>query len=127
MAFATPSTFPVLSSCLQRLYIVRGGHAMPHDDLCRSALKASIGPERRVDTDRRSLILALGMFAMGADNFVVAGILPGIAASLHTSVSVAGQMMPYARSCFGSDCLGMDLQLKQHLSWWLPNGLHGLI
>ena len=43
--------------------------------------------------DRRLLILALGMFAMGTDNFVVAGILPGVAASLHTSVSVAGQMV----------------------------------
>jgi DHA1 family inner membrane transport protein len=43
--------------------------------------------------DRRLLILALGMFAMGTDNFVVAGILPGVAASLNTSVSVAGQMV----------------------------------
>jgi predicted MFS family arabinose efflux permease len=33
------------------------------------------------------------MFAMGTDNFVVAGILPGVAASLHTSVSLAGQMV----------------------------------
>ncbi|GAB7524817.1 hypothetical protein PBS_38050 [Paraburkholderia sp. 2C] len=38
-------------------------------------------------------MLAIGMFAMGTDNFVVAGILPGVAASLHTSVSVAGQMV----------------------------------
>lgn len=43
--------------------------------------------------DRRLLMLALGMFAMGTDNFVVAGILPGVAASLHTSVSLAGQMV----------------------------------
>ena len=43
--------------------------------------------------DRRLLMLALGMFAMGTDNFVIAGILPGVAASLHTSVSVAGQMV----------------------------------
>ncbi|MFC0400199.1 MFS transporter [Paraburkholderia rhizosphaerae] len=43
--------------------------------------------------DRRLLTLALGMFAMGTDNFVVAGILPGVAGSLHTSVSVAGQMV----------------------------------
>lgn len=43
--------------------------------------------------DRRLLILALGMFAMGTDNFVVAGILPGVAASLHTSVSLAGLMV----------------------------------
>ncbi|WP_353556824.1 MFS transporter [Paraburkholderia terrae] len=45
--------------------------------------------------DRRLLILALGMFAMGTDNFVVAGILPGVAASLHTSVSLAGLMVTF--------------------------------
>jgi predicted MFS family arabinose efflux permease len=38
-------------------------------------------------------MLALGMFAMGTDNFVVAGILPSVAVSLHTSVSLAGQMV----------------------------------
>jgi predicted MFS family arabinose efflux permease len=43
--------------------------------------------------DRQLLILALGMFAMGTDNFVVAGILHAVAASLHTSVSVAGKMV----------------------------------
>jgi len=43
--------------------------------------------------DRRLLVLALGMFAMGTDNFVVAGILPGVASSLGTSVSLAGQMV----------------------------------
>jgi predicted MFS family arabinose efflux permease len=43
--------------------------------------------------DRRLLVLALGMFAMGTDNFVVAGILPDVAASMGTSVSLAGQMV----------------------------------
>lgn len=43
--------------------------------------------------DRRLLVLALGMFAMGTDNFVVAGILPNVAASLGTSPSLAGQMV----------------------------------
>jgi predicted MFS family arabinose efflux permease len=43
--------------------------------------------------DRRLLVLALGMFAMGTDNFVVAGILPSVAQSLGTSVSLAGQMV----------------------------------
>src|SRR6478735_7778156 len=43
--------------------------------------------------DRRLLILAVGMFAMGTDSFVVAGILPNVAASLNTSVSLAGQMV----------------------------------
>jgi MFS transporter, DHA1 family, inner membrane transport protein len=43
--------------------------------------------------DRRLFILALGMFAMGTDNFVVAGILPSVAESLHVTVSLAGQMV----------------------------------
>jgi len=43
--------------------------------------------------DRRLFMLAIGMFAMGTDNFVVAGILPSVAQSLNTSVSLAGQMV----------------------------------
>lgn len=43
--------------------------------------------------DRRFLMLAMGMFAMGTDNFVVAGILPSVAETLNTSVSLAGQMV----------------------------------
>ena len=43
--------------------------------------------------DRRLVMLALGMFALGTDNFVVAGILPSVSRSLHTSTSLAGQMV----------------------------------
>jgi predicted MFS family arabinose efflux permease len=43
--------------------------------------------------DRRLLALAAGMFAVGTDSFVVAGILPQVAQSLGVSVSVAGQMV----------------------------------
>jgi predicted MFS family arabinose efflux permease len=43
--------------------------------------------------DRRLLALAAGMFAVGTDSFVVAGILPQVAQSLDVSVSVAGQMV----------------------------------
>lgn len=43
--------------------------------------------------DGRLLVLALGMFAMGTDNFVVAGILPDVARSLDTTVSAAGLMV----------------------------------
>jgi predicted MFS family arabinose efflux permease len=43
--------------------------------------------------DRRLLALAAGMFAVGTDSFVVAGILPQVAHSLGVSVSVAGQMV----------------------------------
>src|SRR5262249_26839400 len=58
-----------------------------------SHMRSTRRPVRTWDMDRRLLTLALGMFAMGTDNFVVAGILPGVAGSLHTSVSVAGQMV----------------------------------
>lgn len=42
--------------------------------------------------DKRLLILALGMFALGTDSFVVAGVLPQIAHGFHVSVALAGQM-----------------------------------
>jgi predicted MFS family arabinose efflux permease len=42
--------------------------------------------------DRRLLILALGMFALGTDTFVVAGVLPEVARSFHVSIGAAGQM-----------------------------------
>src|SRR2546426_2060408 len=37
--------------------------------------------------------LALGTFAVGAEGFMIAGILPSIAADLSVSVSVAGQLV----------------------------------
>ena len=42
--------------------------------------------------DRRLLILALGMFALGTDSFVVAGVLPEIARGFDVSIGAAGQM-----------------------------------
>lgn len=39
------------------------------------------------------LLLALGAFAIGTDLFVIAGILPGVAVDLHTSVAAAGQLV----------------------------------
>jgi len=42
--------------------------------------------------DRRLLVLALGMFALGTDSFVVAGVLPGISRGFHVSIGAAGQM-----------------------------------
>ncbi len=42
--------------------------------------------------DRRLLVLALGMFALGTDSFVVAGILPQISHAFHASIGAAGQM-----------------------------------
>jgi predicted MFS family arabinose efflux permease len=43
--------------------------------------------------DRRLIVLALGMFALGTDSFVVAGILPMVSESMHISVALAGQMV----------------------------------
>jgi len=42
--------------------------------------------------DKRLLVLALGMFAIGTDGFVMAGVLPEIAHSFHVSIGAAGQM-----------------------------------
>ena len=43
--------------------------------------------------DRRLLVLAAGMFAIGTDSFVIAGILPAVAQSFKVSIAVAGQMV----------------------------------
>ncbi|RRA50210.1 MFS transporter [Acidipila sp. EB88] len=42
--------------------------------------------------DRRLLVLALGMFALGTDSFVVAGVLPEISNTFHVNIGVAGQL-----------------------------------
>lgn len=42
--------------------------------------------------DKRLLVLALGMFALGTDSFVMAGILPQIARAFHVPIGAAGQM-----------------------------------
>lgn len=39
------------------------------------------------------LILAMGTFATGTDAFIIAGVLPAVADSLHSSLAVAGQMV----------------------------------
>ncbi|MFI6349494.1 MFS transporter [Streptomyces sp. NPDC050560] len=41
----------------------------------------------------RLLLLALGMFALGTDGYVIAGLLPAIATDLGVSVSAAGQLV----------------------------------
>lgn len=43
--------------------------------------------------DRRLITLALGMFALGTDSFVFAGILPEIADSFGVSIGAAGQLI----------------------------------
>ena len=42
--------------------------------------------------DKRLLVLALGMFALGTDTFVMAGVLPQIAHTFNVDIAVAGQL-----------------------------------
>lgn len=42
--------------------------------------------------DRRLLVLATGMFALGTDSYVVAGVLPQVARTYSVSIGAAGQM-----------------------------------
>ena len=42
--------------------------------------------------DRRLFILALGMFALGTDSFVVAGILPEVSRTFRVSIGAVGQL-----------------------------------
>src|SRR4029453_17794735 len=43
--------------------------------------------------DKRLLVLASGMFAIGTDSFVVAGVLDQVSGSLGVPVALAGQMV----------------------------------
>jgi predicted MFS family arabinose efflux permease len=45
--------------------------------------------------DRRLLVLALGMSAVGTDSFVVSGVLPQISRAFHVSIGAAGQMTTF--------------------------------
>ncbi|MEC3980478.1 MFS transporter [Amycolatopsis sp. H20-H5] len=61
---------------------------------------ASGGRSRQPTTEERPglwwlLPLALATFAVGTDNFVIAGLLPAIAGDLHVSVAAAGQLVTF--------------------------------
>jgi predicted MFS family arabinose efflux permease len=56
----------------------------------RECIKNLIRSE--VEMDRRLLVLAIGMFALGTDSFVVAGVLPEISRTFHINIGAAGQM-----------------------------------
>ncbi|WP_229207501.1 MULTISPECIES: hypothetical protein [unclassified Duganella] len=42
--------------------------------------------------DPRLIVLAVGMFALGTDSYVMAGVLPQIAVNYGVSIAAAGQM-----------------------------------
>ena len=54
---------------------------------------ARVGAGRLARTDWRLVILACGMFAIGTDSFVIAGILPRIAQDLGVGTGMAGQLI----------------------------------
>jgi MFS transporter, DHA1 family, inner membrane transport protein len=60
--------------------------ASAQPDLSRAA--ASVRHLRTADL----LVLSVGTFALGVDGFVLSGLLPQVSASLHVSVSAAGQL-----------------------------------
>jgi predicted MFS family arabinose efflux permease len=51
------------------------------------------GVQKDFSMDKRLLVLASGMFAVGTDSFVVAGVLHKVSASFGVSVALAGQMV----------------------------------
>ncbi|GHO46670.1 MFS transporter [Ktedonospora formicarum] len=65
----------------------------------------------------RILLLALGMFALGTDAFVVAGVLPTIAGEVKVTESLAGQLVTAFSLTYG---LGAPL-LAALTSRWSPN------
>jgi predicted MFS family arabinose efflux permease len=74
--------------------------------------------------DKRLLVLALGMFALGTDSFVVAGVLPQISHTFAVPIGVAGQMttiyaITYALLAPTIAALAAGVQRKRLLLWSL--------
>lgn len=65
----------------------------------------------------RILLLALGMFALGTDAFVIAGVLPVIAHDTHVTEGMAGQLVTAFALAYG---LGSPF-LAGFVSRWSPN------
>ncbi len=75
--------------------------------------------------DKRLLVLALGMFALGTDSFVVAGVLPQISHTFGVRIGVAGQMttiyaVTYALLAPTIAALAAGVPRKRLLPWSLP-------
>lgn len=74
--------------------------------------------------DRRLLVLALGMFALGTDSFVVAGVLPQISHTFGVRIGAAGQMttvyaITYALLAPTIAALAAGVRRKSLLLWSL--------
>ena len=55
---------------------------------------------KRVMTLRKIFLLTIGMFALGVDAYVMAGILPSIADEFHVSIGKAGQTVSIFTLCY---------------------------
>lgn len=74
--------------------------------------------------DKRLLVLALGMFALGTDTFVVAGVLPKIAQTYGVDIGSAGQLttlyaIAYALLAPTVATLAANVPRKQLMLWAL--------
>ena len=49
---------------------------------------------------KKIILLSVGMFALGLDAYVVAGLIPGISQSFHASISAVGQMVTVFTLCY---------------------------
>jgi MFS transporter, DHA1 family, inner membrane transport protein len=58
-------------------------------------------PTRTQQIDPRILLLALGMFALGTDAFVIAGVLPVIARDMRVTEGLAGQLVTVFSLTYG--------------------------
>jgi len=63
------------------------------DGETRAATLSREASTRSLSFDHRLVILAVGMFAIGTDSFVIAGILVEIAQDLDVSIVAAGQLI----------------------------------
>lgn len=75
------------------------------------------GQQRSARINPRILLLALGMFALGTDAFVIAGVLPVIAHDMHVTEGAAGQLVTAFSLIYG---LGAPL-LAALTSRWSRN------
>jgi predicted MFS family arabinose efflux permease len=84
---------PLRRSCLY--FYIRSGTPASLERRSRACTGLQVQSNQIKDwliVDRRLLFLALGMFALGTDSFVVAGVLPQIAHGFGVSIGAAGQM-----------------------------------
>jgi len=79
--------------------------------------KSDVGKARALFLDPRLLILATGMFLIGTDSFVIAGLLPLVAKEFDISVAAAGQLITVYAISYAA-CTVPIATLLSHLPRW---------